>query len=170
MKNLRWIIDIRAVVQNIDSNLNLCDYPRESLLSALIGFHSFTGCDTVSAFAGRRKIKPLKLMIKTREYIEIFASLGKGTDFDDELLNGLNRFVCHMYGWKGNDSVNEIRYRISCESWGKIACEKLPPCEDVLKLHILRANYSTAIGSINIFITSFLPIFYHYLPFYHFCR
>ena len=59
----------------------------------------------------------------------------------DSLINWLNRFVCHMYGWKGKDSVNNIRYWMYCQSGAKIASEKLPPCEDVLQLHILRANY-----------------------------
>ena len=46
-----------------------------------------------------------------------------------------------MYGWKGKDSVNNIRYWMYCQNGAKIASEKLPPCEDVLQLHILRANY-----------------------------
>ena len=52
MRNSRQIINIRAVVENINQNLNLSESPKESLLSALVGFHSFTRCDVVSAFAG----------------------------------------------------------------------------------------------------------------------
>ena len=65
--NYRRIIDIGAVVENIDQNPNLCESSKESLLSVLVGFHSFTGCDTVSAFAGRGKIKPLMLMMKSKD-------------------------------------------------------------------------------------------------------
>ena len=145
VKNSRRLIDISAVVRSIDRNLNLCESPKETLLKALIGFHSFTGCDTVSAFAGRGKVKPLMWMMKTQEYVEMFASFGIGTDIDDSLVQLLNRFVCHMYSWKDNDSVNDVRYRMYCQSGGKISCEKLPPCEDVLQLHILRANYQAFI-------------------------
>ena len=145
MRNSRQIIDIRAAVENIHKNLNLCESPKESLLSALVGFHSFTGCDTVSAFAGRGKIKPLMLMMKSKDYVVMFASFGNGIEIDDSLINCLNRFVCHLFDWKGKDSFNNIRYRMYCKSRAKIACKKLLPCEDVLQLHILKANYQAFI-------------------------
>ena len=141
MRNSRRIIHIGAVAENIDQNLNLCESPKESLLSALVGFHNFTGCDRVSAFAGQGKIKPLMLMMKSKDYVKMFASFGSGIETDDSLINWLSRFACHMYGWKGKDSVNNIRCRMYCQSGAKIACEKLPSCEDLLQLHILRANY-----------------------------
>ena len=126
-------------------NLNLHEFPKESLLSALAEFHSFTGCDTVSAFAGQEKIKQLMLMMKSKDYIEMFASFGSGIEMDDLLINWLNRFVCYMYSWKGKDSVNNIRYQKYCQRGAKIACKKLPPSGDVLQLHILRANYQVFI-------------------------
>ena len=138
MKRSRRIIDIGAVVENTDQNLNLCESLKESLLSALVGFHSFTGCDTVTTFGGRGKIKPLMLMMKSRDYVEMFASFGSEIEMDDSLINWLNRFLYHMYCWKGKDSLNNIRYRMYCQSGAKIACEKLPLCEDVLQFHILR--------------------------------
>ena len=139
VRNSRRIIHIGAVAENIDQNLNLCESPKESLLSALVGFHSFTGCDTVSTSGGREKIKSLMLMMKSKDYVEMFASFGIGIEMDDSLINWLNRFVCHMYCWKGKDSLITIRYWMYCQSGAKIACEKLPLCEDVLQLHILRA-------------------------------
>ena len=63
VRNSRRIIVIGTVAENTDQNLNLRESPKESLLSALVGFHSFTGCDTVSAFAVRGKIKPLMLLM-----------------------------------------------------------------------------------------------------------
>ena len=146
VKNTRRIINITAVVENINQNLNFSDATLESLLSALIGFHSFTGCDTTSSFAGRGKVKPLMLMLKSKEYIETFKSLGAQIEIADSTVTWLNRFVCHMYNWKGGEeSINEIRYRMYCQSGGKIACEKLPPCKNVLQLHILRSNYQAFI-------------------------
>ena len=129
MRNSRQIIDIRAAVENIHKNLNLCESPKESLLSALVGFHSFTGCNTVSAFDGQGKIKPLMLMMKSEDYVEMFESFGSGIEMDDSLINWLN----------------SIRYWMYCPSGAKIACEKLPPCEDVLQLHVLRSNYQAFI-------------------------
>ena len=40
-------------------------------MKSLIGFHSFTGCNTINAFAGRGKVKPIKLMLKDEKYIKI---------------------------------------------------------------------------------------------------
>ena len=48
-------------------------------------------------------------------------------------------FVCHMYGWKGND-VDNVRCRMYFKSGGKI-CDALPPFNYALKLHSSRANY-----------------------------
>ena len=96
VRNSRQLINIGAVVENINQNLNLCESPKESLLSAFVRFHSFTGCDTLSAFAGRGKIKPLMLMMKSKDYIEMFESFGSGIEIDDSLINWLNRFLCHM--------------------------------------------------------------------------
>ena len=39
---------------------------------ALIGMHAYTGCDTVSAFAGKGKAKALKLLTKSKLYQDTF--------------------------------------------------------------------------------------------------
>ena len=44
---------------------------------ALIGMHTYTGCDTVSAFAGKGKAKVLKLLIKDQVTKYLFA-VGSG--------------------------------------------------------------------------------------------
>ena len=82
-------------------------------------------------------------MLKSKVYIETFKSLGAQIQIDDSAITWLNRFVCHKYNWQGGEeSINEIRYRMYCQSGGKVACGNLPPCKNVLlQLHILRANY-----------------------------
>ena len=96
-------------------------------------------------FYWSRKYKTIDADDESKDYVEMFASFGSGIEIDDSLINWFNRFVCHMYDWKGKDSVNERRYRIYCQSGAKTACEKLPTCKDVLQLHILRANYQAFI-------------------------
>ena len=145
VKNSRRTIDISAVAENIFVTLNLCEASKEMIMESLIGLHSFTGCDTTSAFAGRGKVKPLTLMLKDQDYVETCSLLGKEIHLQEELVVQIKRFVCHMYGWKGIHSLREIQYKMYCQSGGKIACEKLPPCDDVLELHIMRANYQTFI-------------------------
>ena len=145
VKSTRRIIDITAVAENIYKSMNVCDASKQSFMESLVGFHSFTGCDTISAFTGRGKTKPLKLMVKDERYVEAFALLGKEIQLTESLVATLEKFVCHMYGWKGHESLNEIRYCMYCQSGGKISCEQLPPCNDVLELHMMRANYQAYI-------------------------
>ena len=45
---------------------------REELCKCLIGMHAFTGCDTLSAFAGRGKITALRLVKQQTSYQEMF--------------------------------------------------------------------------------------------------
>ena len=86
------------------------------------------------------------LMMKSKDYIGMLASFRSGIEMDDLLISWLNRFVYHMYSWKGKDSVKNIRYQMNCQSGAKTACEKLPTYEDVLQLHILRANYQAFVS------------------------
>ena len=44
--------------------------------TALRVLHAFTGCNTTSAFKGKGKIRPIKLVKSKSSFIETFASLG----------------------------------------------------------------------------------------------
>ena len=48
----------------------------EKVYDALIGYHSFTGCDTMSAFADRGKCSALKLLKKRTSTKRLSANLG----------------------------------------------------------------------------------------------
>ena len=140
VKNSRRIIDIIAVGENFVTSMNVSNATDELFLASIIGFHSFTEYDTVSTFSSWGKAKPLKLMTKILRYIEAFSMFGREITLHDSLVNTLEMFVGHTYGWKEND-VDNIRYHMYCKSGGKISCDALPPCNDALKLHISRANY-----------------------------
>ena len=88
-------------------------------MSALLGYHAFTGCDTTSAFSGRGKVKPLQIMGSSSEYIQAFASLGMSMDIIIDLLSVLDSLVCHMYGDKEAErqgiSINDVRFML-CSS------------------------------------------------------
>ena len=47
------------------------------LSNELFGLHAYTGYDTISAFSGKVKVKPFKLMMKNGKYISTFASMGE---------------------------------------------------------------------------------------------
>ena len=84
-------------------------------------------------------------MLNDARYMQAFAQLRQHTEINYAELQTIRSFVCHMYECKGNHLVDELRYRMYCQSAGKIACDHLPPCSDAFDLHIMRANYQAKI-------------------------
>lgn len=114
-------------------------------MKSLIDVHGFTGCDAISGFARRGKVKPLKLMLRDTRCVEAFSQLGEQTGISRHLSKIINLFVWYIYGWEGKDLVDETRYRLYCQSGRKMSCQQLPPFTDVLELHVMRANYQAQI-------------------------
>ena len=114
--------------------------------TALLGLHPWTGCDTVSSFAGQGKLKALKILLRDEKFKEAFASLGNSWDISNELFNVIQDFTCQIYCRNTKISkVNELRYQMFRSRSGEIESGQLPPCEDALRQHTLRANYQAAI-------------------------
>ena len=126
-------ISITSIVQALGQNL----------CSSLLGMHAYTGCDTVSAFAGRGKIGALRIV---KEQRSMFDLLGVEWELSDDLFQMLQNFTCRMYSSRpGTNSINELRYRLFCSKRGNIESDQLPPCADCLYKHACRANYQTGI-------------------------
>ena len=82
-----------------------------------VGMHAFTGCDTVSAFAGRGKITALQLVKLQKSYEEMFKQLGMEWVLSNELFQSLQEFTCKLYcSQTGTDNINEWRYRLFCKT------------------------------------------------------
>ena len=76
---------------------------------ALPGFHSYTGCDTTSAFV--REGNPLKLLQKHTSFILTFQDISKYPDPSEETLECLESFTCLTYcGRLAESDVNLLRY------------------------------------------------------------
>lgn len=124
----------------------------EWLCDSLIGLHAFTGCDSVSCFAGRGKLLALKLL-KKDPCNQVFKQLGQVWELSDEVFGKLEQFTCAMYACSrsnknrsvGGTSVNELRYQLFCAKRGEVESSQLPPCRDCLFLHTQRANYQAAL-------------------------
>ena len=130
------VIDIRKVAGTL--GIDVC--------RALIGIHSFTGCDTVSAFAGKGKTNALKLLKTSRNIQNMFSRLGEEWELQPELMNELEVFTCLLYAPKGSSvKFNELRYNLFCAKKGEIESHQLPPCRDCLGKHAQRANYQAGI-------------------------
>ena len=127
------LVDITEVVRRIGNEV----------CNALIGLHSFTGCDTVSAFAGKGKRGALKILKTNSDARRAFLELGKSWKVSEDLLILLEKFTCSMYMPVGNNTtcVNDARYKLFCAKNGEVESHQLPPCKDSLRKHILRANY-----------------------------
>jgi len=59
--------------------------------------HAFTGCDTVSAFAGKGKAQTLKLLKKNTRSREALTELGKEWGLSPELTDKLEELTCRLY-------------------------------------------------------------------------
>ena len=47
----------------------------QAVCTALVGVHAWTGCDSVSAFAGQGKVKAINLIRKSQTYREAFMAI-----------------------------------------------------------------------------------------------
>ncbi len=135
-KTRRRIVDIRKVAATVD--IDVC--------RALVGMHAYTGCDAVSEFAGKGKVKALKLLTSNKEHQNTFLKLGQEWDLSADLMDKLEAFTCLLYAPKvSTTKVNDLRYNLFCAKKGEIESHQLPPCEDCLANHIFRANYQAGI-------------------------
>ena len=108
-----------------------------------IKIFTFVGCDSISSFHGKGKIKVWKTLSDNPEFTETFSMLGNMFPPSDLLVSQLHRFVCLMYGDKIAVNTDECRYNLFKS--GKYSDDVLPPNSDCLLKHIERANYQTAV-------------------------
>lgn len=82
--------------------------------------YAYTGCDTVSAFAGIEKANALKLLISNKESQDTFLKLGQVWDLSPELMDKLDVFTCLLYVPKASFArVNNLRYHLFCAKKGE---------------------------------------------------
>jgi hypothetical protein len=115
------------------------------MLPCLIGLHTFTGCDSTSAFHGKGKSRPYDLIrnLNDNDLEEAFSDLGSSwDDLRPETMAKLEEFVCKLYGYN-DESVDTTRYHSFLSK--ALNEKKMPPTLDSLMLHIRRANYQARI-------------------------
>ena len=109
--------------------------------AALPMFHSITGCDTVSSFAGRGKKSCWDVW---RMYEPLTQCLLRLTDAPAELttedISVIQRFVVLLYGRTCElSTVNEARRHLFAQ--GSRSLEHIPPTQGALLQHCKRAVY-----------------------------
>lgn len=77
--------------------------------------HAFTGCDVVSAFAGKGKAQALKMATEEQETRDMFINLGQQCDVNPQQMDKLETLTCRLYAPKTTTTVvNDLRYQILC--------------------------------------------------------
>ena len=135
--NNRCLIDISKV----------CEATQH--VDALAPLYGFTGCDYSPSFHRKGKVKPMKLMAKDVKSLEAYSKVGV-TDLTEEDYATFEHFVCCMYGFWKQTSVDDV-IRLLFEQRSKPSASKrpldslksldpsiFPPCRRVLREHIKR--------------------------------
>ena len=102
--------------------------------------HTFTGCDSVSAFAGEGKAKALKILRDDAKVKETFSRLGEEWQLPPDLFTSIEKFTCDLYSSRATEA-NAACYDLFCSKNGEMASFQLPPCKDSLQKHTLHATY-----------------------------
>ena len=120
-------------------DIELSDSEKE----CLIDFHAVTGNNYISSFFQKRKRACWKIIEKNPKFVDVFASLGSSWSPQDEIYDGLEEYVCRLYGCKKKD-VNYVRHQLFQHTYSRedkiIDLSLLPPCRSSLRLHSLRAD------------------------------
>ena len=105
-------------------------------------FHAFTGCDTVSAFAGKGKKTMWAVWRVYPEITEAFVDVCSGTDvISTEATSLIERFVILVYDRTSQlKDVNEVRKDLFTRK-GRFKYDSLPPTKTALTEHAKKATY-----------------------------
>lgn len=101
--------------------------------------HALTGCDSVSSFVGRGKIKAYKLLEANPGIAISFSQMGLSKELDPDV----ERYVCLLYDVRETGKVNAARHQLFTTG-GMTECS-LPPTHDALTLHSAHASYQSHI-------------------------
>ena len=142
VKSKTRIVSLEGIKDSLKTRYEVTDVNQAS--KALLGLHGFTGCDTISSFAGKGKVKPVKTMMKNQTYIDLFASFGVTPELSEVQFTEIQKFVCDLYGHQ-DDNTNTVRYKMYAAKHGHLDPKSIPPCADSLRQHSLRASYQVHI-------------------------
>ena len=134
----------------------LADNYSQEHIAAMLGLHAFVGADCTSAFKGKGKVRPMKLLSLNSNFIDIFAAVGfTWTLDDDHIVTGIEEFTCRLYGVgprvKQVDVAREIKVKNICGSnvdlrpGLSIDLSTFPPRRSILAQHIKRVNFQVCV-------------------------
>ena len=103
--------------------------------------HAFTGCETVSSFAGKGKKTPFDTWRSFNAATEVFARLvTRPTSFDNVCMSDLESYVVLMYD-RGSDETTVDSARKHMFTSKARSIDAIPPTRAALLQHARRATY-----------------------------
>lgn len=75
----------------------------------LLGLHCFIGCDSRSAFRGRRRIRPIQITERMPLYVPALVNLGESWSASDEAEKKLEHFTRALHGKSNFQEVDDVR-------------------------------------------------------------
>ena len=100
--------------------------------SALIGFHSSTGCDYTSSFFHKGKITSWKKHCKAK-FLTALSILENQVTLDDETFSTLEEYTCCLYG-SNSRNINKLRFQKFAQKYkheeNYFDLALLPPCRN----------------------------------------
>ena len=135
---------------------HLADNYCQEHIAAVLVLHAFTGADCTSAFKGKGKVRPMKLLSQKSKCIHIFGAVGSTwTLGDGHIVHNMDEFTCRWYGVgprvKQVDVARDIKVKNICGSnvdlrpGLSIDLSTFPTCRQVLAQHIKRVNLQVGI-------------------------
>ena len=84
-----------------------------------------------------------KAMVKQNRLVMVCQHLANSWGLSEETVNSFEEYICHLYG-KKSTSVSKVRFekfQTTCKVQNKIPDLLIvPPCKQLLVLHLKRAN------------------------------
>ena len=120
----------------------------EEIITALIGFHSFTGNDYTSSFFRKGKQLCYKILENNSKFQAAMSMLGEYWDLSEDVISSLEEYTCRLYNVTVNnlDIARHTMFKKKHNYQNKsVDMSTLPPCKSVFRLHCLRANYIASI-------------------------
>ena len=80
----------------------------QTMSTALLTLHTFTGCDSTSLFKGICKVTPIKILKKQLKFQETFVLIGDSGDIKADIVKSLGQFTCHLNGYPRFSSLDDL--------------------------------------------------------------
>ena len=110
----------------------------ERMCPNLLAIHALTGCDSTSYPYNKGKLQAIKILDK---YSDIGLGLiGEISSSKQDVIDVGKTFFAHLYGSNESSTMNSLRHKIFLSSKSAPEIKTLPPTDEALTYHILRAH------------------------------